>query len=146
MVSSPIITWQIEGETMETETEFILGGSKITADGDWGHEIKKHLLLGRKALTNLVQFSSVSQSCLTLCDPMNCSKPGHPVHHQLSEFTQTHVHRVGDTIQPSSPPAFNHTQHQVLFKRVSSLHQMAKVLEFQLQHQSFQRTPRPDLL
>ena len=66
------------------------------------------------------QFSSVTQSCLTLCDPMNCSTPGLPVHHQLLEFTQTHVHRVGDAIQPShflsSPsPAFNLPQHQGLF-------------------------------
>ena len=69
-----------------------------------------------------VQFSSVTQSCLTLCDPMNLSTPGHPVHHQLPEFTQTHVHRVGDAIQPShplsfpSPPASNPSQHQSLFQ------------------------------
>ena len=69
-----------------------------------------------------VQFSSVAQSCLTLCDPMNCSTPGLPVHHQLPEFTQTHVHRVGDAIQPSpprsspSPPAPNPSQHQSLFQ------------------------------
>ena len=69
-----------------------------------------------------VQFSSVAQSCLTLCDPMNHSTPGHPVHHQLPEFTQTHVHRVGDTIQPShplsspSPPALNPSQHQGFFQ------------------------------
>ena len=73
---------------------------------------------------------------------MNRSMPGLPVHHQLPEFTQTHVHRVGDAIQPShplspSPPALNLSQNQGLFKRVSSLHQLAKVLEFQLQHQSF---------
>ena len=78
----------------------------------------------------LVQFSSVAQSCPTLCDPMNHSTPGLPVHHQLPEFTQTHVHWVGDTIQPShplsspSPPAFNLSQHQGLFKWVSSLHQV----------------------
>ena len=90
------------------------------------------------------QFNPVTQSCQTLCDPMNHSMPGLPVHHQLLESTQTHVHRVGDAIQPShplsspSPPALNLSQHQGLFKRVSSLHQMAKVLEFQLQHQSFQ--------
>ena len=89
-------------------------------------------------------FSSVAQLCLTLCDPMDCSTPGFPVHHQLLEFTQTHVHRVRDAIQPShplsspSPPTFNFSQHQDLFKRVSSSHQVAKVLEFQLQHQSFQ--------
>ena len=69
-----------------------------------------------------VQFSSITQSCPTLCDPMNCSMPGLPVYHQLPEFTQTHVHRVGDAIQPShplsspSPPALNLSQHQGLFK------------------------------
>ena len=85
-----------------------------------------------------VQFSSVAQSCPTLCDPMNCSTPGLPVHHQLPEFTQTHVHRVGDAIQPShplsspSPPAPNPFQHQGLFQWVNSSHEVAKVLEFQL--------------
>ena len=99
-----------------------------------------------------VQFSSVNQSCPTLCDPMNCSTPGLPVHHQLPEFTQTHVHQVGDAIQSSnplsspSPPAFNLSQHQGLFQWVSSSYQVAKVLQFQLQHQSFQWTPRTDLL
>ena len=95
-----------------------------------------------------VQFSSVTQSCLTLWDPMNCSTPGLPVHHQLPEFTQTYVHRVGEAIQPSrplsspSPPAPNPSQHQSLFQWVSPSHEVAKVLEFQLQHQSFQWTPR----
>ena len=98
-----------------------------------------------------VQFSSVAQSCLTPCNPMNRSTPGLPVHHQLPESTQTHVHWVGDAIQPSHPlsspsPAFCLSQHQGLFKWVSSLYQVAKVLEFQLQHQSFQWTPRTDLL
>ena len=84
------------------------------------------------------QFSSVAQLCLTLCDPMNRSKPGFPVHHQLLEFTQTHVHRVSDAIQPShplsspSPPAPNPSQHQSLFQWVNSSHEVAKVLEFQL--------------
>ena len=74
-----------------------------------------------------VQFSSVAQSCLTLCDPRHCSKPGFPVHHQLPECTQTHVHPVGDVIQPShplsslSPPAFNLSQHQFFFSE-SVLH------------------------
>ena len=92
----------------------------------------------------IVQFSSVAQSCLTLCDPMNRSTPGLPVHHQLPDFTQTHVLRVGDAIQPShpllspSPPALNLSQHQGLFKWVSSSNQLAKVLELQLQYQSFQ--------
>ena len=98
------------------------------------------------------QFSSVTQSCLTLCNPMNLNTPGLPVHHQLPEFTQTHVHWVGDAIQPShllsspSPPALNLSQHQGLFQWVNSLHQVAKVLEFQLQHQSFHWAPRADLL
>ena len=87
---------------------------------------------------------SVSQSCLTLCNPMDCSTPDFPVHHHLLELAQTHVHRVGDAIQPShpllspSPPAFNLSQHQGLFKWVSSSHQVSKVLGFQLQHQSSQ--------
>ena len=93
------------------------------------------------------QFSSVTQSYPTLCDPMDCSTPGLPIHHQLPELAQTHVYRVGDAIQPSyplsspSPPAFNLSQHQGLFQRVNSLHQVAKVLEFQLQHQSFTISP-----
>ena len=100
----------------------------------------------------MVQFNSVTQSCPTLCNPMNCSTPGLPVHHQLPESTQTHVHWVGDAIQPShslsslSPPALNLSQHQGLFKWVSSSNQVAQVLEFQLQHQSFEWTPRTDLL
>ena len=110
------------------------------------------LLRAWEDLRVAVQFSSVTQSCPTLCDPVNCSTPGLPVHHQLPEFTQTHVHRVGDAIQPShalsspSPPAPNPSQPQGLFQWVNSLHQVAKVLEFQLQHQSFQWTPRTDLL
>ena len=93
-----------------------------------------------------VQFSRSVMS--TLCNPMNSSTPGLPVHHQLPESTQTHVHWVGDAIQPShplsspSPPAPNPSQHQGLFQRVSSPHQVAKVLAFHLQHQSFQWTSR----
>ena len=100
----------------------------------------------------MFQFSSVTQSCPTLSDPIDCSTPGFPVHHQFPELTQTHVHQVGDAIQPShpllspSPPAFNLFQHQGLFKWVSSLHQVAKVLESQLQHQSFQWILRTDFL
>ena len=99
-----------------------------------------------------VQFSSVTRSCPTLCDPMNRSTPGLPVHHQLPEFTQTRIHWVGDAIQPShpllfpSPPAPNPSQHQSLFQWVNSLHEVAKVLDFQLQHHSLQRNPRADLL
>ena len=86
-----------------------------------------------------VQFSSVvTQSCPTLCNPMNHSTPGLPVHHQLPEFTQIHVHRVDDAIQPSHPlsspslPATNPSQHQSLFQWVNSSHEVAKVLKFQL--------------
>ena len=208
---------------------FLFLGSKITVDGDCSREIKRCLLLERKAMTTLdcilksrditcrqnpssqrYGFSSshvwtweldykegwaLKNWCfwtvvlektlasplykikpinpkgnqpwifigmtiakaevpilqLTLCDPMNHSIPGLPVHHQLLEFTQTHVQWVGDAIQPShpllspSPPALNLFQHQGLFQWVSSSHQVAKVLEFQLQHQSFQWTPRTDL-
>ena len=97
------------------------------------------------------QFSSVAQSYLTLCDPMNCSTPGLTVHHQLPKSTQTYVHGVGDAIQPSHPlsstsPDLNLFQHQGLSQWVSSQHQVAKVLEFQLQHQSLQWTPRTDHL
>ena len=151
MASGPITSWEIDGETVETVSDFILRGSKVTADGDCSHEIKRHLLLGRKAMTNLdsilknrditlptkihlvkamgfpvilygCEFSSIVQSCLTLCNPMDCSMLGFPVHHQLPEFTQTHVHQVRDAIQPShprsspSPPAPNPSQHQSLFK------------------------------
>ena len=100
---------------------------------------------------SLVQFSSVAQSCPTLCNPMDCNTPGLPVHHQLLEFTQTHVHWVGDAIQPSHPlsspsPGFNLSQHQGLLQGVSSLYQVAKVLEFQLQHQFFQWILKTDFL
>ena len=100
-----------------------------------------------KIIALSVQFSSVTQSSSNLCDPMNCSTPGLPVLHQLPEATQTHVHWVDNAIQLShplsspSPPAFNLSQHQGLFKWLSSLHQVAKVLEFQLQHQSSNEHP-----
>ena len=95
-------------------------------------------VLPKETLKQMIQLfssvSSVAQSCQTLCDPMNHSTPGLPVHHQLPESTQTHVHWVGDTIQPAHPllspssPALNLSQQQGLFKWVSSLHQVAKVL------------------
>ena len=86
---------------------------------------------------DVVHISSVTQSCLTLCEPMDRSTPGFPVHHQLPELAETQVHQVSDAIQPSHPlsvplPALNLSQHQGLFKSVSSLHQVAKVLELQL--------------
>ena len=88
----------------------------------------------KDAQYNSVQFSSVTQLCLPLCDPVNRSMPGLPVHHQLPEFTQTHVHRVCDAIQPSHPlsspslPASNPSQHQGLFQWVNSSHKVAKVI------------------
>ena len=97
-------------------------------------------------------FSSVTQSCPTFCDPKDNSMPGFPVHHQLPELAQTHVPQISDTIQSShslsspSPPAFNFSPNQGLSQWVSSPHQVAKVLEFQLQHQSFQWIFRTDLL
>ena len=104
---------------------------------------------GQKCET--VQFSH-SVSRVTLCNLKDCSTPGFPVYHQLPEFTETHVHWVSDAIQPShpvsspSPLTFNLSQHQGLFKWVSSSHQMAKVSQFQFRHQSFQLTFRTDLL
>ena len=158
MASGPITSWQIDGETMKRVTDFLFLSSRITADDDYSCEIKGHVLLRRKAMTNLddvlksrditlltkvhtMFFPVVTyrcenwtikkaaaatamslQSCPTLCDPMNRSTPGLPVHHQLPEFTQTHVHRVSDAIQPShplsspSPPAPNPSQHHSLFQ------------------------------
>ena len=107
----------------------------------FSRNLKMYLHSEMKPITVSVQFSSVqslSQSCPTLCNPMNRSTPGLPVHHQLLEFTQTQVHRVNDAIQPSHPlsspfpPAPNPSQHQSVFQRVNSLHEVAKVLEFQL--------------
>ena len=97
-----------------------------------------------------LQFSSVTQWWLVLCDSMDCRTPGFPVQHQLPELSQIHVHWVGDAIQPSHPlsstsPAFNLAQHQGLFQWVGSL-QVGKVLELQLQHQSFQWIFRVDFL
>ena len=119
MASNPITSWQIDGEIMETVRDFISGSSKITADGDYSHEIET-LAPWKK---NYDQPSSVqSISHVRLCDPMDCSMPGLPVHHQLPKFTQTHVYLVGDAIQPShplsspSPPAPNPSQHQSLYQ------------------------------
>ena len=115
--------------------------------------IESHWTVGQyQVVQHVIQFSSVTQSCLTLCDPMDCSMPGLPVNHQLLEFIQSHVHWVCDAIQSSHPllspfpPAFNLSQHQGLFKWVHSLPQVAKVLEFQRQHQSFQWIFRTDFL
>ena len=181
MASSPITSWKIKGEKVEVVTNFIFLGSRITVDSDCSHEIKRCLLIGRKTMRNLdskfkslditlpiqvpivkarifpdimcgCEISSVIQLCPTLCNPMDCCMPGFPVHHQLLELAQTHVHWLSDAIQPShalsspSPPAFNLSQHQGLFQWVSSSHHVAKVLQFQLQHQSLQWIPRTDIL
>ena len=166
-----IYFWLSEGtDQMNLETEWLVHGIyRVTSSGNlidgsfksqynfplpfWAPMIEKGMSLpGHPKFSSSVQFSSVAQSCLTLCDPINCSTPGLPVHHQLPEFTQTHVHWVGDAIQPShplsspSPPAPNPSQDQGLFQWVNSSHEVAEVLESQLQHQSFQWTPRTGLL
>ena len=115
----------------------VLISNTVTIDRYNPHEVK---VLGALNFSFWNQFSSVTQSCPTLCYPMDCSTPGFPVHHPLPELTQTHDHHVGDAIQPChplsspSPPTFNLSQHQGIFQRVGSSHQVAKVLEFQLQH------------
>ena len=104
----------------------------------WFEKFYVTKVLGSRGRLVSQSVSSVSQSCMTLCDPMNRSTPGLPVHHQLPEFTQTHVHRISDAIQPShplsspSPPAPNPSKHQSLLQWVNSSHEVAKVLEFQL--------------
>ena len=80
MASGPITSWEIDGETVETVSDFVSLGSKITADGDCSHEMKRRLLLGRKVMTNLESKSEVAQSCPTLCNPVDCSLPGFSVH------------------------------------------------------------------
>ena len=126
-------TLQVDSLPTELSGKPLMSQKKKTIPGGFSK------LYGRS-----VQLSSVTQSCLTLCNPMDCSMPGFPVHHQLSELDQTHVHQVSDAIKPShplsspSPPSFSLSQHQGLFQGVSSLHQVAKLLGFQLQHQSFQ--------
>ena len=100
----------------------------------------------------IFHFSSITQCCLTLCNPIDWGRLGFSVHHQLPEFAQTHIHWVSDAIQPSHPLsspsriAFNPSQHHSLFQWVSSSHQVAKVLKLQLQHQSFQWIFRTDFL
>ena len=124
--SGPITSREIDGETVETVSDFMFLGSKITADGDCSHEIKRCLFLERRVMTNLVQLSSVAQLCPTLCNPMNHSMSGLPVLYQLPEVIQTHVHRVGNVIQPSrlllypSPPAPN-SPHIRVFSNESTL-------------------------
>ena len=103
----------VSNNTLETDTSKKLAKNKTITQNNYPAFVSKYT-------HNQCQFNSVTQSCLTLCDPMDCSTPGFPVHHQLREFAQTHGHRVGDAIHPShplsspSPPAFNLSQHQGL--------------------------------
>ena len=125
---------KLEEESEKVGLKLTIQKTKVTASG----LITSWQIYGKimKTVRLYFQFSSVSQSCPALCDPMNCSTPGLPVHHQLPEFTQTHFHRVGDAIQPShplsspSPPAPNPSQHQGLFQRVNSSHEVAKYWSF----------------
>ena len=116
----------------------------VKAKAGWAYKIFTNKIINQS-------INSATHSCPTLCEPMNCSTPGLPLHYQLPESTQIYVHWVGHAIQPShplsspSPLAFILSKHQGLVKWVSSSHQVAKLLEFQLQHQSFQWTPRTDL-
>ena len=119
---------------------------------EWHYPVVWCILWAFYGVVTLGSVQSVqSLSCVRLCDPTDCSMPDLSVHHQLPEFTQTHDHRVSDAIQPSHPlssssTAPNPSQHQGLFQWVSSSHQVAKILEFQLQHQSCQWTFRTDFL
>ena len=140
---------ELEGAAVSRITSFTshaqLNRHRISRDLDWNRVLPRQYDEGRKRKgIKSIYCCLVTQSCPTLCDPMDCSTPGFSVLHHLPELGQTHAHWVSDAIQPSrplsspSPPAFNLSQHQGLFQWVSSLHQVAKVLEFQLQHQSFQ--------
>ena len=122
------------------------GQRNLVGCSPWGHkklDMTEQLTLFQYKRSTNVQVSSVTKSCLTFCNPVDCSTPGFPIHHQLPEVAQTHVHRAGDAIQPShhlsspSLPSFSFSPNQGLFQRVNSSHQVAKILEFQLQHQSF---------
>ena len=135
-----IISLEMLGQKNSQNSQWFCRAAKIRNLSHQGRPIK------------LFQFNSVQSLSRPTLRPMNHSTPGLPVHHQLPEFTQTHVHWVSDAIQPSHPlsspcpPALNLSQHQALFKWVSSLHQVAKLLQFQLQHQSFQWIFRTDFL
>ena len=144
--------WENEswGDWVECWVLLLMGNAVVVAMDDC---YRKHQhMWGNKEPWGSVQFSSVTQLCPTLCDPMDSIMPGFPVHHQLLEFTQTHVHLVGDAIYPCNPlsstssPVLNLSQHQGLLQWVSSSHQLAKVLEFQLQHWSFHWIFRTDFL
>ena len=147
--------WRWEGQNWAiSRVGFLWGLSPRLADGRLLSVLTWSLLFVHTGVSLCIQITyscSVTQLCLTACDPMDCSMPGSLVLHHLLEFAQTHVHWASDAIQPSlllsSPsPAFSLSQHQGLFQWVSSSHQVAKVLEFQLQCQSFQSIFRVDYL
>ena len=154
----PLCPWHSPGENTGVGCRFLLWGVFMTHGLN---PLLQHLLHWQgdslpqghlRSPKSSVQFSSVTQSCLTLSNPMNCSTPGLPVHHQLPKSTQTHVHWFGDAIQPSHPlsslslPAFNLSQRRGLSQCIDSLYQVAKALEFQPQHQPFQWILRTDFL
>ena len=142
-----LVKWKPHDSSAQRRVESVYaqkcGGSKVPLQ----HRGKLATPLRSPQLSSHCHL--VTQSCLTLCDPMDCSTPGFPVLHYLPEFAQTHVPWVGDAIQPSPPlsppsPVLNLSQHQGHFQRIGSSHQVAKVLE--LQHQSFQWVFRVDFL
>ena len=154
VIRSPL--WELVRPWVYSDVEQILGfGSLLQLNPRWrGSHLKKTGSFSwcGHGSSSSVEFSSVAQSCPIVCDPMSSIMPSLPVHHLLPEITQTYVHWVDDAIKPShplsspSPPTPNPSQHQGLFQWVNSSHELAKVLEFRLQHQSFQWTPRTDLL
>ena len=148
MAFGPITSWQIDGETMEMVRDFILGGSKITVDGDCSHEVKRCLLLGRKAMTNLssVQFRHSVMSNSLGPHGLQHTRPTCPSPTPRVCTNSCPLSRWCHPTTSTSPPTFDLSQHQGLFQGVSSSCQVAKVLEFQLQHQSFQWIFRTDFL
>ena len=135
------LTWKATVILKSIFPFFAILSSQTIKEYQTALDSKSWKLMITLGISKVIQFSSVqslSRVWLTLCNPMDCSTPGFPVHHQFPESTQTHVHWVHDAIQLShplsspAPPAFNLSQHQSLLKWVSSLHQVAKVLEFQL--------------
>ena len=111
---------KLRQKKMETVTDFIFLGSKITADCDWSRKIRSFLLLGRKAITSLVQFSSVAWSCLILCDPVDCSTPGLPVHHQLRSLPK--LMSIELVIHPTiSSSVFHFSSHLQSFPAMTNL-------------------------
>ena len=143
---SSILSWRIPWTEEPGRLQF-MGSQRVRHD--WMTNTHK---LTEFISKYIIQFSSVAHSCPTLRDPMNCSTPSLPVHHQLLKSTQTHVHWVSDAIQPShsllspSPPALNLSQHQGIFQWVSSSCQVDNGLEHQLQHQSFPWIFRVDFM